>query len=216
MIVDFKKKPFVKSTRLFLSRPKILYPLLVVCIVALYFFLDKPFALFFLSTKSDWQDLLFLINGLMNPFLSLVLLPSLFFFVRFLQRRERKSRKLWYLCFATSISILLASFLSVTFGRATPERLLLQNEMLFRFFEWNPSFRSFPSISSCNIAALATGLALLSPKHSFKFYTIGIMLGFVPALLTICFLSDAFAGICIGMILAKAIYKVMRRELSFS
>lgn len=212
MIVDFKKNSSVK----FLKRPKIFYPLLLLCIVASVLFLDKPFALFFVAFRSDWTDLLSSLLHLFTPYLTLIVLPCLFFFARFLQRRERKSRKLWYLSFATAVPLLVASILTVVFGRASPERLFMHNEMPFHLFDWDPAFRSFPSLLSCNIAAWGTALSRIYPKRSLRFSLGGFFVGLLPAALTTCFFSDALAGIAIGSILAGMVFTVMRRELSFS
>lgn len=216
MIIEFKKNPFLKPSRFFRENAKIFYPLLAICIVASYFFIDKSFALYISSFKSDWIDILFLINNLMNPFFTLLLFPFLFFFTRFIRKKERKSRKLWYLSFATALPIFLTSFLAIIIGRSNPNWLILHNEMIFRLFQWNPSFHSFPSATSCNIGALGAALCYLYPKQSLKIFPLTILIGFIPALLALCFLSDALAGISIGMLLARAIFKIMRREISFS
>lgn len=216
MIIEFKKKSLLKPSKFFLERPKLLLPLLGICIVASYFFIDKSFALFFATHKNEWMDILYLINSLMTPFFTLLLLPFLFFFVRFLQRKDRKSRKLWFLCFATALPIFFASFVGVIIGRSNPEWLFLHKEMAFRFFQWNSTFHSFPSITSCNIAALGAGLALVYPKQSLKFFFAGLLGGMIPAVLTLCFVSDALAGIFIGMLLARAVFRAMRKEISFS
>ncbi|MBS0628177.1 MAG: hypothetical protein JSS09_08205, partial [Verrucomicrobia bacterium] len=71
-------------------------------------------------------------------------------------------------------------------------------------------------VTSCNIAAIGAGLCLLYPKKSLNFLIIGILGGMIPALLNLCFVSDALAGICIGMLLARVIFRTMRKELSFS
>jgi hypothetical protein len=215
MIIEFKKNPFHKPSRFLRENSKIFYILLAICIVASYFFIDKPFALFFISCKSDWFDILLLINSLMTPFFTLLLLPSLFFFVRFVRRKERKSRKLWYLSFATAIAIFAASFLSVLVGRANPAWFVIHKEMIFRFFEWNGSFHSFPSTTACNAGALGAALCYLYPKQSYKFFIASILIGMIPAVLTLCFVSDALAGLCVGMIFARIVFKVMRKELSF-
>ncbi|MES2199311.1 MAG: phosphatase PAP2 family protein [Chlamydiota bacterium] len=216
MIIEFKKNSFLKPSRFFRENSKIFYPLLIVFIVASYFFIDKSFALFLSSFKSDWLDILFLVNNLMNPFFTLLLFPFLFFFIRFVQRKERKSKKLWYLSFATALPIFAATFLAIIVGRSTPAWLFIHKEMIIRFFQWNPSFHSFPSVTSCNIGALAAALCYLYPKHSYKFFFLGVFVGMIPALLALCFVSDALAGICIGMLGARLVFKIMRRELSFS
>lgn len=216
MIIEFKKNQHLKPSRFFRENYKIFYPLLIVCIVACYFFIDKPFALFFSSFKTDWLDILSLINNLMNPSFALLVFPSLFFFIRFVQRKERKSKKIWYLSFATAIPILLVTFLNILVGRSSPSWLLAHNEMIFRSFQWNPSFHSFPSTTSCNIGAIGAALCYLYPKHSYKLFPSSIVLGIVPAVLSTCFLSDALAGTCIGMLLARGVFKLMRKEMSFS
>lgn len=219
MIVKFKKpktSKISKISKLPLHNPKIFYPLLAALIVACALFLDKPFALFFSSFQSDWKDLLVLVNSIMNPYLSLLLFPTLFFFVRFVQRKERKSRKLWYLSFATALPLFLTSFLQVLFGRSNPDWFFTHKEIIFRFFEWNSSFHSFPSSTACNIAGIGSALAYVYPKYSARFFLGGTLLGLVPAVLNACFLSDSLAGICCGVLLSMFIYKTMRKELSFS
>jgi|GEM_PF-2839810 len=216
MIIKFKKpKPFKLST-LFFESPKIVYPAILLLILASYFFLDKPFAIFFTSLPSEVRDILGLFNTLLTPFFTLLLFPFLFFFVRFIQRKERKSRKLWYITYATALSIFLGSILQVIVGRSCPGWFFAHGEMTFRLFQWNPEFHSFPSITSCNIGALTTAFGCLYPKHSTKLFFVGMVAGTIPAVLSFCFIGDAFAGICIGMIVAVAVFKAMRREMSFS
>ena len=215
MIIDFKKKKIPVSPMFLLKQIKFIAPTVLVLIVAFFFFLDKPLAYFFHSQLSFLKDPLLLITRLSNPLFSLLVFPVLFFCSRFILKTEKNSRKFWFLSLSLPISVLCSETLQVVVGRSNPYWLFLHGEMIFRFFEWNPSFHSFPSSISCTIGTLATSFACLNPKFSLPLLIGGLILGLSPALLTFCFVSDALAGVWIGMTLSVFVFKTMKKEISF-
>lgn len=211
MIIDFKKN---KPSQFFSKNPNVLYGTFFLLIVASYLFLDKSFALFTQTLGPDIKGVLSPLNGLMDPFFAALLLPFLYFFVRFIQKREKKSRKFLYVSLTTTLAIFAAKILQVLIGRSSPDWLFFHGEMSFRLFGWNPHFHSFPCATSASIAALMTALSTLNEKKTLLLFSLGVTLGFIPALLSLCFLSDALAGIVLGVFLCKYLGKRIQRELS--
>jgi len=213
MIVDFKKTRFPKTPQWIFEHPKIAYPVLAVIIIVSFLFIDQPLAHLLLSAQSSWSDILSLFDRIFSPMLSLLLFPFLCFFIRFIQKREKKSRKIWFLCFATALPILAAKVAAIIIGRATPEWMAVHGEATFRLLNWNPLFHSFPYATSCNIGAIAAAAGSLYPKYAVRAFIAGFAFGLIPALLPVCFLSDAIAGVFLGMILSIWVFRTIRREL---
>jgi len=211
MIIDFKKH---KSSKFFSKNPNILYGCFFLLIVATYLFLDKSFALFTQSLGPDLKGVLLPLYDLMDPFFAILVLSFLYFFVRFIQKREKKSRKFLYVSLTTTLSIFAAKILQVIIGRSSPDWLFFHGEMSFRMLGWNPHFHSFPSATSASIATVMTALSILNEKKSFLFFSLAIILGLIPAFVSLCFLSDALAGIMIGIVLCKYVGTRIQRELS--
>lgn len=196
-------------------RAKIVLPAFALVTGTSYLFLDHRFALFCNSWPSAIKDLLHLAVGLLNPTFCVLLFSSLFFLVKFVQRREKASRKLWFLSLALAPSILLANTLNMIVGRASPLWFFNHGDAPLRFFQWNPAFHSFPSSSSCAIAALFTSFACLYPSRANLFIALSVFVGVVPSLITECFFSDSLFGIAIGMSVAFSVFKAMKRSISF-
>lgn len=214
MIIEFKKKYLSKSPTYLLDHGKIVSPSFLLLILISLFFIDKPFALYCLSLPTQVKELFLLIERLFCPFFWILALPSFFFYVRFVLRQERKSRKFWFISLSLPLSVFAAKILELLFGRSNPEWLSLHQEIVFRFFEWNPSFHSFPSLSACTITAFATALSCLIPKARFSIFFGGLLLSLAPIFASSCFLSDALAGMCLGAFLTQWIFKKFRKEVS--
>ncbi len=214
MIIDFKRKGFSISSTFLLDHIKVVSILYLCLIVASYFFIDKSLAAFFNSLSPIAHYPFLLIEKLFCPIAWALITPTVFFYIRFILRKEKKSRKLWYVSLAIPLTALICKILEVSFGRATPEWFFLHQESPFRFLEWNHSFHSFPSITAVTIAALATSLSCILAKYRFFLLTGGALLTFVPVISANCFLSDALAGFYVGAVLAQWIFKMMRKEIS--
>ena len=215
MIIDFKKQKKPISPMFFINKIKIIVPFILFLIVSFFFFLDKPFAFFSRSSLCFLYDPFLLISRLCNPLFALLVFPFLFFCTRFVLKAEKNSRKFLFLSLSLPLSILCSETLEVVVGRSNPYWLFLHGEMILRFFQWNPSFHSFPSSISCTIGTLAASFACLYPRFSLVFLIVGLILGLSPAILTLCFLSDALAGLWIGMTLSTLVFKIMKKEVTF-
>ncbi len=216
MIVPFRKKHFTLSPLCILQYKKITFPVLFLLTLASFLFADKPFSLFFQSIPTEIKACFIFIERLFSPFFWALVFPSLFFFVRFIKRKEKKSRKFWYLSVAFPASILSCKILEVLFGRAYPEWLFTHYEAHFRFFEWNPSFHSFPSLASTSIATFAICFScILSSKARPYLLVAGFFLSLSPALSTHAFLSDTLAGFTLAGFMSQWVFQSMRKEVSF-
>lgn len=215
MIIEFKKKYLSKlSTTFLLEHVKTTGVIFLFFILISFFFLDKSFALYFQLIYPLAKEPFLLIEKLFCPIFWSLITPTLFFLIRFVLKQEKKSRKFWYLSFAIPLSVFACKIVEVLFGRASPEWFFLHQEAPFRLFQWNPSFHSFPSMTSCTIAAFASALACIIPKYRLYIFLTGFVFCFSPVITTTNFLSDAFAGMFIGGITAQWIYRKIRREIS--
>ncbi len=216
MIIDFNKNSRSKKFGGAFYKNKIALGIIAFLTLISFLFIDKSLALFFYSVQSSIQDPLLLISRIFSPFLSLVLFPSLFFWIRFILKNERKSRRLQMLSMTTALSLLVGQFLAIILGRSNPSWLFDHGEITMRLFNWNPSFHSFPNLTSCNIGALSGAFGCLYQKRSNQFFVGGCLLAFIPALLTECFLSDALIGASIGFGISLFVFQTMKKETSFS
>ena len=215
MIVEFKKKYFSKLSATFLlEHIKIAAALFLFFILISFFFLDKSFALYFQAVSSSIKEPFLLIEKLFCPIFWSLLAPTLFFFIRFVLKQEKKSRNFWFLSLALPLPVFACKILEVILGRATPEWFFLHLEAPFRLFQWDPSFHSFPSMVSCTIAAFATALSCIIPKSRLYILLGGLILSFSPVITTSSFLSEAIAGLFLGSVVVQWIYKKVKREMS--
>lgn len=216
MIIDFKKKRFLQSSTYLIDQIKWVCLVFLVLIVGSCLFLDKPTALFFSKAPLTIQELFRFFEKICCPFFWILATQAVFFYVRFIIRKEKKSRKFWYISLAVVLSIFLAKVIALCFGRATPDWFLIHGEAPFRFFEWNPSFHSFPSLTSVTISAFAASLACILPKSRLYLLVGGFVLSFIPVITTSSFLSDALLGYLVGTLVSQWVFGKMRRELSIT
>ena len=214
MIIDFKKKHFSPSSTFLLDHIKTVSVLFLVLIIGSSLFLDKSLALCFHASPVVFHELFGFFGKLFCPIAWSLITPAAFFYVRFILRREKKSRKFWYVSLAIPLSVLLCKILELIIGKANPEWFFLHEESPFRFFEWNRSFHSFPSMTAVTIAAFATSLAAVLSNWRLPLLFVGLLLSLTPVLSTDCFLSDSIAGIYVGSIAAQWIFRKVRREVS--
>jgi len=217
MIIDFKnfrKKKFSPSSTFLLDHIKITSVIFLVLIIGSSLFLDKPLALCFNSFPAVFHELFGFFSKLFCPIAWSLILPTVFFYIRFLMRKEKKSRKVWYVSLAIPLSVLLCKILALVIGKANPEWFFFHGETPFRFLQWNRSFHSFPSITAVTIAAFAASLAAVFSNFRLPLLFAGLAFSFAPALATNCFLSDSLAGIYVGSIAAQWVFRKVRREIS--
>ncbi len=216
MIIPFRKKSFTLSPTCLMEYRKVVFPIFLVLIVASFLFLDKPLAIFFTNTPSALKAPCIFVEKLFCPFFWSFVFPSIFFFVRFLKKKEKKSRKLWYLSLVFPLTVLACKALEVFLGKATPEWFLSHHEMSFRFLEWNTSFHSFPSMISASITTFAVSVScILSTSARPYLLGAGFLLSLSPVITTQAFLSDALAGFALAGWMSQWIFQSMRREISF-
>ncbi len=217
MIIDFKNfrtKKFSPSSTFLLDHIKIVSVVFLVLIIVSSLFLDKPLALCFNSFPAVFHELFHFLSKLFCPIAWILILPAVFFYIRFLMRKEKKSRKIWYLSLVIPLSVLLGKILALMIGKANPEWFFLHGETPFRFFQWDRSFHSFPSMTALTIAAFGASLAAVFSNFRLPLLFAGLAFSFAPALATDCFLSDSLAGIYVGSIAAQWIFRKVRREIS--
>lgn len=216
MIIPFRKRSFTLSPTCLIEYRKIILPIFLALIVASFLFLDKPLAIFFTNASSVLKAPFAFFEKLFCPFFWSFVFPTLFFFVRFLKKKEKKSRKLWYLSLAFPLTILACKALEVFFGKASPEWFLTHHEMSFRFLEWNTSFHSFPSMISASITTFAVSISCVLATSARPYLLVaGFLLSLSPVITAQAFLSDALAGFVLAGLMSQWIFQLMRREISF-
>jgi hypothetical protein len=214
MIIEFKKKNFAKKQFSLLKAPKYLIPIYLVFIVASFLFLDKPLAIFFQKIMGELNNPFTIVTRLFAPIFALLLFPSLFFLFRFPLRQEKRARGFWLLSLSIPVSVFGCAIVTVICGRGNPEWFFYHKEMVFRLFQWDPSFHSFPSLTSCTIGAIAASCSCLFPKWNIRLLVIGFLLALFPVITLENFLSDALTGVGAGMLVATWIYTLMRKEMT--
>jgi hypothetical protein len=214
MIIKFKKKGLTLPSTFLLDNIKIISVIYLFLIVGSYVCIDKTLALYFQTLSPLVQAPFLFIGKVCCPIAWILILPAIFFYIRFVMRREKKSRKVWYMSLALPLVILACKLLELILGKATPEWFFLHQETPFRFFEWNKSFHSFPSITSATIAGIFVSLSCVFAKQRFFLLIGGALLVFAPVITSTCFLSDALAGFYVGGIISQWVFQKVRREVS--
>ena len=214
MIINFKKKAFSLSSTYLIDHIKVIASIFFILIVTSCLFLDKPLAIFFTDLSFSIKAPFLAIEKLFCPMLWILAPQAIFFYIRFFLKKEKKSRKIWYVSLSIPLAIIACKILQLFFGKATPEWFFLHQETPFRFFEWNASFHSFPCMASVIIATFASSLSCLMSKSRAPLLLAGFFVSLFPVLSANAFLSDALAGFLLGSLSAQWIFRKMKREAS--
>lgn len=212
MIIPFKKPKNSLSASFIIDRIHVIFPIFFLSILLCILFIDKPAAQFLSHIPYSLFESLSFFLKLFTPMLWTLVLPFAFFYLRFFLRKDRKSRKIWYLSLALPITLLICFALQRIIGKASPEWFFSHQDVPFRFFETNALFHSFPSAHSSVIACLGVGFAALYPKKGLLLIIISAFLSLLPAVISYSFFSDALAGLFTGALTAQFVYKKFRRD----
>jgi len=110
---------------------------------------------------------------------------------------------------ATGITVYV---LKVAFGRTRPGSLFEYDRHEFILMTFNGSTQSFPSGHSAIIATAAVLLALLAPRLTSVWAAIAVTVAASRLLITYHFLSDALAGLLLGVMIPLYLRDWFRRR----
>lgn len=186
---------------------------LMVALSLLYFYVDKPLAIFFHSL--DFGMFLPLLKGLTKLGLGILYLPTFFIaalFFRYLWIKKCWEARCWFIWFSLVISSIICVVLKIALGRARPN--LWFDDHLYGFYGLRSEavFWSFPSGHTTILMALALSLALLFPKHKWLCLFIGICLSFTRIVLTHHYLSDLVIATYLVMLEIGLLLGLLRKN----
>lgn len=210
MIIRFPKKQsdtflldHIKATLLWT------FPLLIFC----YFFIDLSLAKFFASMASPLlKTTAQALTHLIDPKFQVFLWPVLYFFLRFIYKKESLGH--WCLLFLTSIAIanVFTEILKKVIGRARPSAFFSLGQYGLTFFSTSDLYSSFPSGHACTIGAICGVLACRYPRCWIPLLALSFLLASTRVILNFHYLSDIIAGSILGFLVAQWIYKLMKKE----
>lgn len=189
--------------------------LYVVLFPVLYFFVDKPLALYFRTISSDAKHFFTFISTLIDPYYYYILLPVLYFLIRVVMRKEQIGNRLLLLVLSIPLANIVTNVAKMVFGRDRPELLFFQDAYGFHFLSDSNTEFSFPSGHATTIGAFTASIACFYPKYSWQLFCIGILFSFCRVVLSYHYLSDVLAGVLIGTIIAQGAYIAMKKENLF-
>jgi membrane-associated phospholipid phosphatase len=209
MIVRFPKK--IRET-FFLDHmtATLLWTLLFVLIC--YLFIDVPLAQYFEHLSKPLEASANFLTNLIDPKYQLYVWPILYFFFRFLFKRELLGNRCLLILISISMSNLFTEVLKKMLGRARPELLFSQGQYGFTFLTDSNLYSSFPSGHACTIGAICGAFACFYPRLWPPLLLLSLVLAFTRVILTMHFLSDIIGGVVIGLLIAQWIYKVMKKD----
>jgi membrane-associated phospholipid phosphatase len=211
MLIEFNKKNIFRRRSLLLEQIVPFTWIAVSAILISYFFLDKPIALFFHRAPSELKYFSRLFSRLSSPHLYMALLPVLFFYIRFILKKEKRSNRILLLALAVPLANLVTNLLKFIFGRYRPEWLFSQNVYGFDFLSLHRE-QSFPSGNACTISAVLCGIACFFPKYSYLLLAGAFLISLARVTSTAHYLSDIIAGVYVGMATAQYAYKIMKQQ----
>ena len=189
--------------------------------VVSYAFLDRPLARAF-KLAPDWLlDFFRIVTdfGLSGTYL--VFFLALFLALKLAARAtwsdyraERLNRLAWtpaFLFLAVAVSGLVAGLIKVAAGRARPK--ILFNEGLFGFqgLRFQADYWSFPSGHTTTVAALATALWILWPRHLRIYLAAAGLVAASRIIVDAHYLSDVIGGAFVGAVSTLALRQQMER-----
>lgn len=180
-------------------------------IVISYFFFDQKIALYFHDMSLSHSKLLSLGSELISPECSLVVMPVLFYLFRIVRKKEKLGNKILLIILAVACGNFIASILKIGLGRARPELYFLYQDYGFKFIGMSNLWLSFPSGHAMTMGAFAGAFSCFVPRLSFLFNVLALLFSFIRVIQTKHFLSDIFAGVLVGMLVAQWLYIQMNK-----
>jgi len=209
MIVRFPKKG---RGFLFLNHFGLVLILTAIAVAVCYFWVDLPLAKLAESLPKEWRTPVKLVTILIDPKTQLFAWPLLFFFFRFLWKRELFANRALLVLVSIALSNVVTELLKRGFCRARPELFFSQDLYGFFPFHFSSVYTSFPSGHACTIGALCGAFACLYPHRWFSLFLLSSILASTRILLNAHFIGDVIGGVIVGFLVAGWCYKVMKQE----
>lgn len=184
----------------------------ITLIILSYYYLDAPLALYFHAISISHSLLIQSLNYLIHPLLHLFLWPLLFYFFRFLLKREYVANRFLFISLALDFCNLCVYLLKMFFGRLRPELLFSAHQYGFSFFALHDPYLSFPSGHAISCAAVFASFACIYPRYFYYFFCSALIISFARVVSTEHFFSDILASIFLGFLITELVYFPMRKS----
>ena len=170
----------------------------VFIIVVSYLFIDLPVARCFHALSQETRNVFEWITkaGVSTSYLIVSL--CLFIFFRWI-RKHRFHADCALLFFSNiALSGIIANIVKFLVGRLRPKMFFENGLYGLDPFHVGYEFNSFPSGHATTVFAIATTCSIFLPKYRIYFFIFAAIVALSRLVLTAHYLSDVFAGACIG------------------
>jgi membrane-associated phospholipid phosphatase len=203
---------------MYVAHSKIVIGLLVVFVYFSILFIDKPLAVYLYSLFGH-VGVVASFKG--SPTLFILVIPLLL--LPLLVRRIIKCEVVKFdlaliaCALGQAATQILNSCLKVIFGRSWPlhhhPALIGDGIYQFKFFQFDPSFHSFPSGHAASISALMTILWAAYPKFRTAYAAATLAMSVALVVGDYHFLSDVLAGVWVGCFVASPFLTLLRGHI---
>lgn len=180
------------------------------------FYADDP------SIRNIWNRITYL--GDANWMLIGSLALSVGYFLLYFYRRKSDRRHWWkyrlrhrrFLFMFTSVAItgITASLLKHSIGRARPYLIETAGPHGFNLFAFESEWAAWPSGHSTTAFAMATAVALITPKYRILCLAVAALVAISRAIIGAHYLSDVIMGSTLGMVGTVLIFRWFDKKLN--
>ncbi len=181
----------------------------VLILIISYFFMDVPVARCTHALNQETRNLFEWITKAGISTLYLIVSFILFIFFRWMRPTRLHADRALLFFSSIALSGIIVNIVKFLVGRLRPKMLFENGLYGFDPFRIGYEFNSFPSGHATTVFAIAVTCSLFWPKYRIIFMIFATTVSLSRLVLNAHYLSDVFAGACIGI--ATAI--VMKRHI---
>lgn len=201
-----KAKSLVPGKKL--RKPLVTYSGILLLCVLLFFFIDRPLALFFQPlNQGPWRDFWKAVTLAGQS--EWYLVTGLALYAWFRKRDRKRSRASFFLFSSVAVSGLTADLLKFILGRARPKLFFKEGIYGFDFFHGHieHAWTSFPSGHSATALSVALTLSILYPRFRTGLIFTGVVIAASRCVLCQHYLGDVAAGSALGALTVSLLYQ---------
>lgn len=164
-----------------------------------YFFIDLPVARAFHALSQETRDLFEWITKAGVSTLYLIVSFVLFVFFRWIRQKRRYADRALLFFSSIALSGIVTNIVKFMVGRLRPKVWFESGLYGVDPFRVGYEFNSFPSGHATTVFAIAVTCSFFLPKYRTLFFLFAATVALSRLVLNAHYLSDVFAGACIGI-----------------
>ncbi len=186
--------------------------LLAVLMTLSYALIDRTLTLFCQDLNPELVQIFQWITKLGKSTWYLIGFAVLFVFFKFFQRRPLAANRALFLFAAVALSGLATDLIKPLVGRLRPKLLFEADLYGIDPFRIGYEYNSFPSGHATTVFALATALAIVSPRWRLLLFGFAAVVGLSRIIVGAHYLSDVMAGAYVGIMTVFLLVLLCRRR----